>query len=58
LLRTENPYETLRALYEARVPIYEQADIVVDARPDYAIEDMVDRVVQALLTRPDVLTES
>ena len=57
LLRTANPYETLRALYEARVPDYAKADIVVDARPDYAIEDMVDRVVEALLTRPDVLTE-
>lgn len=57
LLRTADPYDTLRRLYEARVPIYRQADLVVEARPEYAIEDMVDEVVRVLLTRPDVLHE-
>lgn len=58
LLRTANPRATLRALYEARVPLYAEADLSVEARPEYAIEDMVDRVVTCLLTRADVLTES
>ncbi|WP_354003973.1 shikimate kinase [Pseudotabrizicola algicola] len=55
LLRTANPKETLRALYEARVPFYSEADITVDASPELSIEDMAARVIQALATRPDVL---
>jgi shikimate kinase len=55
LLRTANPRETLRSLYEARVPIYGLADLVVDSRADFSVEDMADRVVTALLARPDVL---
>ncbi|SDW49562.1 shikimate kinase [Ruegeria halocynthiae] len=55
LLRTEDPYATLSALYEARVPIYEQADLVADSDGETAIEDMVNRVIAALLTRPDIL---
>ncbi|MCU0900983.1 MAG: shikimate kinase [Cypionkella sp.] len=55
LLRTGNPRETLRALYEARVPLYGLADVVVDASPDLSVEDMAERVVQALAARPDVL---
>jgi shikimate kinase len=55
LLRTANPRETLRGLYEARIPFYQQADLCVDSCADLAIEDMAQRVVEALLTRPDVL---
>jgi len=55
LLRTDNPYQTLRALYDARVPVYAQADLVVAARPEYSIEQMTDQVVDALARRPDVL---
>ncbi|MFN4130408.1 MAG: shikimate kinase [Paracoccaceae bacterium] len=55
LLRTANPRETLRALYESRVPFYSQADVTVDASPELSIEDMAERVLQALRTRPDVL---
>jgi len=55
LLRTADPYATLRALYEARVPVYATADIAVRARPEYAIETMAGRVIEALLTRADVL---
>lgn len=58
LLRTNDPRATLRALYEARVPVYALADLSVEAQSHYSIEDMVDRVVDCLLTRPDVLTES
>ena len=55
LLRTADPYATLKALYEARVPVYAKADLAVDSHGDTPIENMVDRVIQALLTRPDVL---
>lgn len=55
LLRTANPRETLRALYEARVPFYAGADLTVDAAPELSIEDMAVRVVEALRGRADVL---
>lgn len=55
LLRTENPRETLRALLAAREPVYALAGIVVEARADYAVEDMTARVIEALLARPDIL---
>ena len=57
LLRTSDPHATLRALYEARVPIYAQADLVADSDAETAIEDMVDRVLTELATRPDVLEQ-
>jgi shikimate kinase len=55
LLRTANPRETLRGLYEARLPFYQMADITVDASADLSVEDMARRVAEALTTRPDVL---
>lgn len=55
LLRTANPRETLRTLYEARLPFYEKADLAVDASASYSVEEMARRVVVALATRPDVL---
>lgn len=55
LLRTANPRETLRQLYEARVPLYGLADVVVDGRADYSVDDMATRVAEALSARPDVL---
>jgi len=55
LLRTDDPYRTLSDLYAARVPLYEQADLVVESRAEYSIEDMTDAVIAALETRPDVL---
>jgi shikimate kinase len=55
LLRTANPRETLRELYEARHPLYSKADIVVDSAAERSVEDMASRLVQALKTRPDVL---
>lgn len=57
LLRTANPRETLRQLYEARQPFYEKADLVVDSSAAYSIEQMAARVVETLKTRPDVLEE-
>ena len=55
LLRTANPYQTLRALYETRLPFYQEADLAVDSSADLTVEDMAARVVESLLTRPDVL---
>lgn len=55
LLRTANPRETLRTLYEARVPFYSLADVVVDSAADLSVDDMAAKVVAALAARPDVL---
>jgi shikimate kinase len=58
LLRTENPRETLRSLYEARLPFYQLADIAVDASALFSVEQMAERVIEALKTRPDVMEEA
>ena len=55
LLRTANPRETLRGLYEARGPVYAQADLTVDAHPDLSIDNMARRVLGALATRADII---
>lgn len=55
LLQTADPKASLRDLCVTREPEYAKADLVVDAKPDYSIDDMADQVVQALLSRPDVL---
>lgn len=55
LLRTADPRATLAALYDARVPLYAEADLAVRSDGQAAIEDMVDRVLTALAARPDVL---
>lgn len=55
LLRTANPRETLRELYEARLPFYAKADLVVDSSAEQSLEEMAARVLDALRTRPDVL---
>ncbi len=55
LLRTDNPRETLRQLYAARVPLYAQAEIAVDSGADLSVEDMAAKVVAALAERPGIL---
>ncbi|SHG22846.1 shikimate kinase [Cognatishimia maritima] len=55
LLHTPNPRQTLKEIYEVRVPVYAKAELSVKADAKYSIEDMADRVLEALLTRPDVL---
>jgi len=55
LLRTPDPKTTLSAIYNTRVPLYQMADLSVQAKPEYAIGDMADAVISALKTRPDVL---
>lgn len=55
LLRSANPYQTLSDLYHARVPTYALADLKVISDGQVSIDNMVDRVLEALRTRPDVL---
>jgi shikimate kinase len=55
LLRTPNPRATLQSLYEARVPVYALADLVVDSSPDISVEAMAQRVLETLRERDDVL---
>ncbi len=55
LLKTEDPYATLKGLYEARVPFYAEADLMVRSDAQTSVEGVVDRVLAALATRPDVL---
>lgn len=55
LLQTANPFETLRGIYEARVPIYALADLEVTSHSSYTIDKMTTQVIAALATRPDVL---
>lgn len=57
LLRTPDPRQTLHEIFEARVPLYAQAEVPVKAAPEYSIEKMAERVRDALLEHPDVLTE-
>lgn len=57
LLRTDNPKASLGALYEKRVPLYGLADLDVVSDGAASIEKMVDRVVAALASRPDVLEQ-
>jgi shikimate kinase len=58
LLQTEDPRATLADIQRARDPIYALADIAVDAAFDFSIDDMTDRVIEALAERPDILETS
>ncbi len=55
LLRTDDPKATLAELCEAREPVYALAELHVEAREEYAIEDMAQKVFETLLQRGDVL---
>ncbi|MFS4583180.1 shikimate kinase [Phaeobacter sp. C3_T13_0] len=55
LLRTGDPHATLSALYNDRVPYYAEADLAVKSDGEASIDEMVNRVVEALRARPDVL---
>jgi len=48
LLRTASPLATLTEIYEARTPVYAQARLSVEARPEYSIDDMADKVIATL----------
>ncbi len=57
LLRTENPRATLASIQQERDPVYALADLVVDARPEYSIEEMTTAVIEALV-QEDVVRET
>jgi len=55
LLRSPDPLAVLTQLYERRTPIYARADLHVDVQPRFSIEETARKVIDELLTRPDVL---
>jgi shikimate kinase len=57
LLRTANPRQTLADLLAVREPIYSLANLTVETRANYSIDDTTDKAIEALLGRVDVLKE-
>lgn len=55
LLRTDNPFETLKSLAEQREPFYAQAGVVVIAEPNLSIEAMAEKVMAALEAHGGIL---
>ncbi len=55
LLRTADPRATLAGLFAQRRSVYELADLNVRSERAYSIADMTDRVIDALLERPEIL---
>lgn len=55
LLQTENPYLTLRELYESRAPIYAQAAVHVPVFSTHSVQDTARSVIRELLKRDDTL---
>ena len=49
LLRTADPKATLTEIANARNPIYAKAAIAVEAQAEFSIDDMVDKVLGALI---------
>ena len=52
LLRTADPRQTLADLYDLRTPVYALAEITVDAEPGFSLDQMADKVVDALVANP------
>lgn len=55
LLRTENPRATLAELSRVREPAYALAGLVVESDAESSVEETAARVIEVLLTRPDIL---
>lgn len=55
LLQTSDPKKTLHQLCLARRSSYAKADLAVESRPEYSIDQMAENVIAMLMTRPDVL---
>lgn len=58
LLRTADPRATLAGLHKDRVPFYAMADLSVTSAAGLSIDAMAQRVLDKLLTRPDVLEKT
>jgi shikimate kinase len=52
LLRTADPKGTLATMLEGRTPIYQQAQVTVEAEPQMSIEHMAHKVIAALQAVP------
>ncbi len=52
LLRTPKPRQTLSDLFDRRTPVYDNAEITVDAEPDLSLGEMSDKVIGVLLSDP------
>ena len=57
LLRTDDPRATLEDIFAQRVPLYSLAELPVTADAGLSIDEMADRVIDVLKSRPDVLRE-
>ncbi|MCX7565315.1 shikimate kinase [Sulfitobacter sp. F26169L] len=55
LLRTADPRATLGEIFAARTPIYKLSELRVKCAAELSIDAMAGRVIETLLTRPDVL---
>ena len=55
LLQTADPLATLTEIFHDRTPIYAQAGVRVDVKPQTSIEQTTDQVIAALAAHPDIL---
>lgn len=55
LLKTPDPFGTLEEIYEARTPIYRQAQLSVSVRTEASIDETTQQVVDLLLGHPEIL---
>ena len=58
LLLTDDPFATLKSIYEERDPIYAKAQLAVDANASYSIEAMTDQVIAKLAEDAAILEVS
>ncbi len=58
LLRTADPRGTLADIFEKRVPVYRLADLRVEAKAGFSIDETTQRVIEMLATRADVLEKA
>lgn len=55
LLRTPDPKGTLAALLARREAVYAEAAVIVEARPEYSVDEMAAKVVEALQAHGEVV---
>ena len=57
LLNGPDPRGALAQLFEVRVPVYALADLAVKSEAGYSLDTTASKVIAALLTRPDVMSD-
>lgn len=55
LLQTDNPKATLAALLAKRDPVYALADLRIETRLSYSLDETTDKVMAVLQARPEIL---